>query len=281
MNKINGHSVHAADHALTQPAAHRRHILRWLSAGAVASAAPLALLTCGGGEETGTSASITSSTSITCAAMPSETAGPYPCNGTTSNRRGVVNVLTLPGTVRSDIRSSVGGLSGTAAGVPLTVTLALANTAASCASLAGFAVYLWHCTREGEYSLYGRDALNQNYLRGVQLTDSSGEAGFSTIFPGCYSGRWPHIHFQVYPSLAVATSGSADAKTSQLALPAAACKQVYGVASGYSASVANFAAATLASNSVFGDDSATTQLATVTGDATHGFAATLTIGIPT
>ena len=113
----------------------------------------------------------------------------------------------------------------------------------------------------------------------MQETSSSGEVTFTTIFPGCYSGRWPHMHFEVYPSLASATSGNNDVKTSQLAMPAAACNQVYGTASGYSTSVSNFAAISLSSDNVFSDDSAATQLASVTGDVTNGFAATLTVGI--
>src|SRR6185503_16971578 len=113
----------------------------------------------------------------------------------------------------------------------------------------------------------------------VQVTDSNGEVTFTTIFPGCYSGRWPHMHFEIYSSLANATSGSNDVKTSQLALPATACNQVYGVASGYSASVSNFAAISLASDNVFSDDSAAQQLPTVTGDVNNGFAATLQVGI--
>lgn len=298
MNEMNGHSDHhhhglSADlELMIRQAKGRRQVLRWLSAGAVASAGPLALVACGGGGDdagtsstssssssTSTSSTSSSSTSGSCSVIPSETAGPYPGDGTNSNSSGVVNVLTLSGIVRSDIRSSVGGLSGTATGVPMTVKLKLVNTASSCASLAGYAIYLWHCALDGNYSLYSSSILNQNYLRGVQVTDSNGEVTFTTIFPGCYSGRWPHIHFEVYPSLAVATSGSNDVKTSQLAMPATACNQVYGVVSGYSASVANFAATTLALDNVFSDDSAATQLATVTGDATNGFAATLTVGI--
>lgn len=298
MNEMNGHSDNhhhglSADlELMIRQAKGRRQVLRWLSAGAVASAGPLALVACGGGGDdagtsstssssssTSTSSTSSSSTSGSCSVIPSETAGPYPGDGTNSNSSGVVNVLTLSGIVRSDIRSSVGGLSGTATGVPMTVKLKLVNTASSCASLAGYAIYLWHCTQGGDYSLYSSSILNQNYLRGVQVTDSNGEVTFTTIFPGCYSGRWPHIHFEVYPSLAVATSGSNDVKTSQLAMPATACNQVYGVVSGYSASVANFAATTLALDNVFSDDSAATQLATVTGDASNGFAATLTVGI--
>jgi protocatechuate 3,4-dioxygenase beta subunit len=181
--------------------------------------------------------------------------------------------------VRSDIRTSIGSASGTAAGVPMTVTLKLVNTSASCANLAGYAIYLWHCDRSGGYSLYSSGVTDQNYLRGVQVTDSNGEVTFTTIFPACYSGRWPHMHFEVFPSLAVATSGSNDVKTSQLALPAAACNQVFGVVAGYEASVSSFAAVSLATDGVFGDDSAAHELATVTGDATNGFVATLQVGI--
>ena len=150
--------------------------------------------------------------------IPDETAGPYPGDGTNRNSSGVVNVLTLAGIVRSDLRHSIDGLSGTAEGVPLTVTLKLVNTASSCASLAGHAIYLWHCDRSGGYSLYSSGVTDQNYLRGVQVTDANGEVSFTTVFPGCYSGRWPHMHFEIYPDLASAISGTADVKTSQLAL---------------------------------------------------------------
>ena len=245
---------------------------------------------CGGGDDTtnaGTSVFDSSSSSSsstatgTCSVIPTETAGPYPADGSLASSQRL-NGLALAGIVRSDIRTSVGSASGTAAGVPLTVTLTLVNTNNSCASLAGYAIYLWHCTRDGGYSLYSSGYTGENFLRGVQVTDSNGQVTFTTIFPGCYSGRWPHIHFEIYPSLEAATDAtivSDYAKVSQLAMPAAACNQVYGVASGYSASVSNFAAISLASDNVFGNDSAASQLATVSGDVTNGFAATLTVGI--
>jgi protocatechuate 3,4-dioxygenase beta subunit len=271
----------------------RRTALRWLAGGAVASALPAALIACGGGSDdtSSTSSTDTSSTSSssstgstttttsgdTCSLIPSETSGPYPGDGTNSTSSGVVNVLTQTGIVRSDIRTSFNGLSGTAAGVPLTVTLQLVNANASCADLAGYAVYMWHCDRDGNYSLY--TVTNQNYLRGIQVSDSSGKVTFTTIFPACYSGRWPHIHFEIYSSLAVATGGNNSVKTSQLALPAAACKQVYGVATGYDASVANLAAVSLASDLVFSDDSAAKQIPTVTGDVNNGFVAALQVGL--
>jgi protocatechuate 3,4-dioxygenase beta subunit len=100
---------------------------------------------------------------------------------------------------------------------------------------------------------------------------------FTTIFPGCYSGRWPHIHFEVYPSLSVATTSSQKIATSQLALPEASCTEAYAT-TGYSASVNNLKQITLASDNVFRDGSAS-QLASVTGNATDGYAATLNVGI--
>lgn len=286
------HHPHGLRHDLEQMElariAERRRALRLLG-GMAAGALPL--IGCGGGDSVSDTTTVTTTTGTTtgttagtgtvssCSAIPSETAGPYPGDGTNSNTSGVVNVLTQSGIVRSDIRSSFGGLSGTASGVPLTVTLRLVNTAASCADLAGYAVYLWHCTADGGYSLYSSGVTAQNYLRGVQVADANGQVTFTTIFPGCYSGRWPHIHFEVFPSLAVATSGSNDVRTSQLALPTSACTQVYGVVSGYAASVSNFNAISLTSDNVFGNDAGVTQIASVTGNATSGFAATLTVGV--
>lgn len=270
-----GPSIHAHGlrHDLEQLAAleRRRRALRVL--GGVAAlgslgASTAALLGCGGGGD-----------DTACTVINSETEGPYPADGTNSNSSGTVNVLTQSGVVRNDIRSSFGSGSATAGGVPLTVTLKLVNASASCANLAGYAVYLWHCDRDGNYSLYSSGVTNENYLRGVQVTDSNGHVTFTTIFPGCYSGRWPHMHFEIYKNLSIATNGSNDVKTSQLALPASACNQVYGVVSGYSASVSNFASISLSSDNIFGDDKAAHQTPTITGDATNGFVATLAVGI--
>ena len=178
--------------------------------------------------------------------------------------------------VRGDIRASFGGLVGTAAGIPLTVRLNVV-AADTCTPLAGAAVYLWHCDRGGLYSLYSAGATNQNYLRGVQAAGANGEVSFTTIFPACYSGRWPHIHFEVYSSLAAATSVGNKTATSQLALPESACDAVYATA-GYGASVSNLASVSLASDGIFRDGSSH-QLATISGDVTAGFLATLTIPV--
>jgi protocatechuate 3,4-dioxygenase beta subunit len=283
---------HLAALAERQPLARRRQALRWLGSLGLGGAVPLAgLVGCGGGGSaagsalgstttTGSGSSTTTTTTTgSCTVIPTETAGPYPGDGSNTSSGSTSNALTLASIVRSDITSSIDGATGTAAGVPLTVTLTLVNASDGCSVLAGRAVYLWHCDRGGLYSLYSSGATNQNYLRGVQVSDANGQLSFKTIVPGCYSGRWPHIHFEVFASLANATQGSNAVKTSQLAMPTATCQQVYGVASGYDASVANFAAITLASDNVFGNDSAALQLATVTGNATDGFVATLTVGL--
>jgi protocatechuate 3,4-dioxygenase beta subunit len=209
--------------------------------------------------------------------IPEETGGPYPGDGTNSNASGVVNVLTQSGVVRSDIRSSFNGPTGVAAGVPLTIKLQVINVNGSCASLDGYAIYLWHCDRDGNYSLYSSGVTTQNYLRGVQATDSSGNASFTTIFPGCYSGRVPHVHFEVYRSLAAATSAANRIKTSQFTFPVATCNEVYAT-TGYSASVRNMAAISLATDNVF-SDGYSLQMSTVTGNATDGYVATLTVGV--
>ena len=142
----------------------------------------------------------------------------------------------------------------------------------------GAAVYVWHCTREGGYSLYSEGVTDQNYLRGVQVADSAGRVTFTSIFPACYSGRWPHIHVEVYRSTAEATSSGQIVKTSQLALPQAVCDSVYATP-GYEDSVRHLARTTVASDMVFRDDGAISQLATVTGDASRGYVANLTIGV--
>lgn len=223
-----------------------------------------------GGLRRGANAQTT--TAAACVDIPEETAGPYPGDGTNGP-----NVLTTAGVVRSDIRSSFGSLSGTAAGVPLTVSLTLTDSA-SCSPAKGYAVYLWHADQEGRYSLYSSGVTNQNYLRGVQEADANGVVTFTTVFPGCYDGRWPHIHFEVYPSLAAAGDASKRIATSQLAFPKSACDAAYAT-SGYSASMSNLTRTSLASDGIFSDDTAGRQVAAVTGSARAGFAATLPVSV--
>ena len=252
----------------------RRRVLGLLGLGA----AGFGLAACGDDDtasSTSTSSSTSSTTSSTLTEIPDETAGPYPGDGSNG-----ANVLTQSGVVRSDITSSFGTSTTTAEGIPMTLTLNIVDMVDDDSPMEGAAVYVWHCNRDGEYSLYSSGLENENYLRGVQTVDASGNVTFTSIFPACYSGRWPHIHFEVYPSVDDITDATNAIATSQLALPEDVCDTVYAT-TGYEQSVTNLAGVTLATDNVFSDDSASSQLATVTGNTTDGYAVSLTVGVDT
>jgi protocatechuate 3,4-dioxygenase beta subunit len=158
--------------------------------------------------------------------------------------------------------------------VNLTVTVG----AKDYAPMPDAAVYLWHCDRSGKYSMYSSGVEDENYLRGIAKTDANGTAWFKTIFPACYSGRWPHIHFEAYSSVTKAVSNGPIVKTSQIALPKTICEKVYAT-SGYSGSGRNLAQSSLATDNIFRDDKAIHQLATITGSVSKGYVANLTIGV--
>jgi len=255
----------------------RRHLLGLFGG---ATAATL-LAACGaGGTSPGASSSTSSSTSSTGSGVadpsrltevPDETSGPYPGDGSNGP-----DVLDDSGIVRSDIRSSFGSTT-TAGGVPLAVRLTVRDTFSG-DPLARAAVYLWHCDRDGNYSLYSNGVTGENYLRGVQPVDATGTATFTSIFPGCYAGRWPHIHFEVYASASDATSSGPIVKTSQIALPRQACTAAYAT-TGYQTSAANLDRVSLSADMVFGDDGGIHQVATMSGDTATGYTAALTIGV--
>ncbi|CAN5517029.1 intradiol ring-cleavage dioxygenase [soil metagenome] len=245
--------------------------------GGIATATLLAACSPGGVANTATPTATPTPTgtgtgTVATEEVPDETAGPYPGDGSNG-----INVLDDSGIVRSDIRSSFGSSTTTVEGVPLTIRLTVRD-AATGNILPGAAVYLWHCTRDGAYSLYGRGLENENYLRGVQQVDDTGTATFTSIFPGAYSGRWPHIHFEVYSDVATAVASGPIVKTSQIALPQEVCDAVYATA-GYEQSVRNMTQTTLVSDNVFGDDGGIHQIATMSGSAAAGYTASLTIGV--
>jgi protocatechuate 3,4-dioxygenase beta subunit len=179
--------------------------------------------------------------------------------------------------VRNDIRSSFGSSRGMADGVPLTINFTVLDNGNNCAPYRRAAVYVWQCDREARYSMYSRGAENENYLRGVQTAGADGRISFQSIFPAAYQGRWPHIHFEVYPNVEAATGGSNPRAISQLALPEDACKLVYAT-DGYSQSVRNLARTSLQGDMVF-RDSYQQQLAEVTGSVAAGFTAELTVPV--
>ena len=163
-------------------------------------AGALSLFGCGaatGSDDAGSNAA--------CSLTPEATAGPSPGDGSNGP-----SVLSQTGVVRRDIRTSFAGLSGTADGVPLRVVLTIVS-GSTCAPLTGRAVYIWHCDRLGRFSLYSTGATTQNYLRGVPQTDANGTVTFTSIFPACYAGRWPHIHFNDGLGCIASASGTSSA----------------------------------------------------------------------
>jgi protocatechuate 3,4-dioxygenase beta subunit len=240
----------------------RRRLLGLFGIGA----ATVGLAACGAGSGTSTSSGTSSSSSSGAAAsgeIPDETAGPYPGDG--SNGPDVLE--------QSDA-------SGTADGVPMTLELTITDLANGGVPFEGVAVYVWHCNREGGYSLYSQGVTDQNYLRGVQVADADGRVTFTSVFPACYSGRWPHIHFEVYPDEAGITDATNAIATSQVALPQDACESVYAT-SGYEASVSNLSQVSLDGDNVFGDDGGVSQLGTVTGSVDSGYTVSLAVAVDT
>ena len=249
----------------------RRRVLTMVGAGA--GVASVGLLARSGG-------AFASTTPETSAGPPSieipeETAGPFPGDGSNGP-----DALAESGIVRRDITKSFGDATGVAGGVPTTVELTVYDLANGGVPFEGVAVYVWHCTREGGYSMYSQGVEDENFLRGVQITDADGTVAFTSIFPACYDGRWPHIHFEVYPDEASISDAANVIATSQVALTEDVCQVVYAE-EGYEASVSNLANVSLATDGVFGDDSGATQLATMTGDVASGYTIALSVGVDT
>jgi protocatechuate 3,4-dioxygenase beta subunit len=216
---------------------------------------------------------------LECVALPWETAGPYPADGSNAKAGQVVNALTQDGVIRTDLRTSFGGMAPTADGLQLDLELTLVD-ADGCTPLVDHAIYVWHCDATGLYSLY--DTTDRNYLRGVGISDSEGKVRFTTILPGCYDGRWPHIHFEVFASAEAAVSGEASVLTAQIAMPETEAAAVYAADARYSNGTTNLGRITVASDNVFGDNSDAAiaqQTLSITGDPLTGYAGTLTIPV--
>ena len=256
----------------------RRRVIKAMGLGALS----VGLAACGAGSGASPTAALATSGATaaataagSCDEIPEETAGPFPGDGSNGP-----DVLSQSGVVRQDIRSSFGSSTTVATGVPLLIKLALQDLANGCAPLAGAAAYVWHCDQQGRYSLYSNGVTAENYLRGVQPADSNGVVTFQSVFPACYKGRWPHIHFEVYPSLEKATSQANKIATSQIALPEQICDAVYAT-SGYEASIVTLSQLSLARDNVFGDDGGAHQLGTMSGDISNGLAVRLAVPVRT
>jgi protocatechuate 3,4-dioxygenase beta subunit len=260
----------------------RRQVLRALGYGAV-GAGLVSIVGCAPGTATsapgpsgittGAGSTFAAGTADCTTEIPEETAGPFPGDGSNGP-----DLLNQSGVVRADIRSSFGASTTEATGLPLTIRLAILDLANGCNPMAGAAVYLWHCDQAGRYSMYSQGVEGENYLRGVQAAGADGVVTFQSVFPACYPGRWPHIHFEVYPSIDKATDVGNKFATSQIALPADACSAVYATA-GYEQSVQNLKGISLQSDMVFGDDGGEHEIGSITGTIAAGLTVDLSVPV--
>lgn len=235
-----------------------------------ASAVPLLIEACKKDENSTTTGSVAESgsdstgtgtgTGTACITSPEETAGPYPYDLSANSAM-----------FRSNITEGKEGIL-------LNLILTIVNSNNSCAVIENARVDIWHCDKDGYYSEYTEPGYlgTENYtgktfLRGIQLSDSSGQVKFVTIYPGWYTGRTTHIHVEVFINNVLK-------KTTQLAFPDSLNKEVYGT-SLYNAHGQNTSVANNASDSIFAD-SLSEELVTISGDTTNGYTATFQVGVP-
>lgn len=200
------------------------------------------------GTGTGTGTTSGTSSSGSCTTSPTETAGPFPTKSPSS-------------LVQSNI-------VGDRTGVTLAVKITVNNKNNSCAALAGAIVDIWHCDAAGNYSEYGGSGMQStnytsvHWLRGRQTTDSNGLVTFTSIFPGWYSGRAPHIHVHIY------NATGTSLLVTQIAFPTDICNTVYTTASPYKSRGTQDTQN--ANDNIFADSLAS-ELATVTGSVSAGY----------
>lgn len=156
----------------------------------------------------------TSGSAPSCVARPALTEGPYFVDERLN---------------RADIRSDPADGS-VRQGTLLALTFRVSQLTTACAPLAGASVDVWHCDAAGVYSDVRDQSFNtvgKKFLRGYQVTDSSGIAKFTSIYPGWYQGRTVHIHFKIRSHIG---SGAAYEFTSQLFFDDGITDQVYAQA---------------------------------------------------
>lgn len=206
-------------------------------------------------DTTTTNSTISSDPTVTpasCSVTNSETEGPFPTH--TPSDYAINNIV-------SDRK-----------GTPLTVKIYIRNVNNACAILKDATVDIWHCDAAGLYSEYGGSGMQStnltsvHFLRGRQLSDANGQAAWTSIYPGWYSGRAPHIHVHVY-------NGTKSLLVTQIAFPEDVSKAVY--AQGVYASHGQ-ADTSNARDNVF-SDGVSNELGIVSGSVANGYTLTHTM----
>jgi protocatechuate 3,4-dioxygenase beta subunit len=239
------------------------------------TASPTAPAVDGASAATTDATAATAPTPVDVDPMPGETAGPFAADGSNDNGAGgEANVLVMPGVIRNDIRTDIGG-GNEQPGTPMSLEVTVIDTSTGLPK-PGAAVYVWHCNQAGGYSSYnssmlGGDFSDVSWLRGVQVADANGELAFTTILPGRYPGRAAHIHFAVYEDQTFAD----ELLISQMAFDDEGVDALYAAA-GYSDALD--ADTDNDDDGVFRDGWALQTLA-ITGDVTTGLTASIVVGV--
>jgi protocatechuate 3,4-dioxygenase beta subunit len=176
---------------------------------------------------------------------------------------------------RSDIRSEPSDDS-VKEGIPLTLSIGVASVGNnSCTPIQGAQVDVWHCDAQGVYSGVSDrsfDTTGQKFLRGYQLSDSSGRVQFLTIYPGWYSGRAVHIHFTIRTK---AADGQDYQFTSQFFFDDTLTDQVHALQPYVSKGQRD----TRNANDNIFNGGGDQLLLNLQGDATQGFTGAMNIGL--
>jgi len=141
-----------------------------------------------------------------CTVTPEQTEGPY-----------YLDVDKIRGDIREDRE-----------GAELEIAVRVMD-ADGCTPIKDAVFDIWHADASGDYSGFdgsaapGASTTGSRYLRGAQITDADGMAKITTIFPGWYSGRTPHIHAKVFIS-------NAEVLTTQLYFDETATAEAYELA---------------------------------------------------
>ncbi|MFJ7963836.1 intradiol ring-cleavage dioxygenase [Streptomyces sp. NPDC096324] len=175
------------------------------------------------------------------------------------------------------------------AGAPLKLVLTVVDDD-TCVPISNALVEIWHCDALGEYSGFvGNNGHSEpddgTFLRGGVLTNASGVANLTTVYPGWYRGRCVHIHVKVHTDVTLTSDGSftggRELHTGQLFFNETITTAMAKV-SPYSTN--KVTRTTLAQDSIYDDGGASSGLLTLTalGSGTSaGYTGTLTLGVET
>jgi protocatechuate 3,4-dioxygenase beta subunit len=179
---------------------------------------------------------------------------------------------------RSNILSNLDG-SNTQGGVPLTLTIFVLDATNGCLPYAGAQVDIWHCNASGVYSdEASQNSASDQWLRGYQVTDTTGKVTFATIMPGWYPGRTTHIHLRLRSSHSEAAGLSDGSNTTQLFFEQSVDDDLATQVAPYNAEGKN--PTTNASDHVYSQEESGANQLVLSGDATGGYVATVTLFLP-